>query len=203
MGFDIIRLMKSKTSSIVAAVAAVACALAVHAAKVETFMVHSVAMDKDIPVSAVLPVGYEPARKYPVVYLLHGAGGSDKTYAEMEDVQFLCDRHGFIGISPDGGKYSWWWDSPVDPAFRYETFVIREVMPFVEGKYSVEATLLRRAGSHATGRSWWASSRPRTVPAIRRHSWRRRGIRKAGSQARRSSASMWTDAYAFTGRTAR
>lgn len=145
MGFDIIRLMKSKTSSIVAAVAAVACALAVHAAKVETFMVHSAAMDKDIPVSAVLPVGYEPARKYPVVYLLHGAGGSDKTYAEMEDVQFLCDRHGFIGISPDGGKYSWWWDSPVDPAFRYETFVIREVMPFVEGKYSVDTRRERRA----------------------------------------------------------
>ena len=138
--------MKRERRSIVSIFAALSCvaAAAVHAAKVETFTVHSAAMDKDITVAAILPDGYSQSRKYPVVYMLHGAGGSYETFT-MVDARFLCDKHGFIGISPDGCGMSWWWDSPVDPAFRCETFVIAEVMPFVERKYAIDARRERRA----------------------------------------------------------
>lgn len=114
------------------------------AARVETIKVRSESMDKDVPVAVVLPDGYDPAKKYPVVYMTHGAGGDYKTMT-MEDCLVQCDKYAFIGISPDGGKTSWWWDAPVDPTYRYETFFIKELMPFVEKKYSVDARRERRA----------------------------------------------------------
>ena len=140
-------------------------AVTVHAAKVETFTVHSAAMDKDITVAAVLPDGYNQSRKYPVVYMLHGAGSSYKTWT-MIDAQFLCDKYGIIGICPDGGKTSWWWDSPIDPTFRYETFAIAEVMPFVERKYAIDSRRECRAilgGSMGGHGACWLGFRHKDV----------------------------------------
>lgn len=105
-------------------------------------------MKKDVPVTVVLPNGYgqEGNGRYPVAYLLHGAGGDEREYlTRTGKVSDAVDRCGFIAICPDGAKLSWWMDSPVDAAYRYETFVAHELVAWVDGNFRTVPARLRRA----------------------------------------------------------
>ena len=57
--------------------------LLLSAAVVEEVQVPSPAMNKDVPASVVLPAKYaqDPGAAWPVVYVVHGAGGNHRTYA--------------------------------------------------------------------------------------------------------------------------
>lgn len=116
--------------SLVAAIAASAWAYAPR-----TYDVHSPAMDKAVSTTVLLPKGYDenPARRYPLVVLLHGAGDNDM-HAYNPLIREAVDRHQFILVAPSG-TCSWWMDSPVDPAYRYETFVVGELLPWVDAHY--------------------------------------------------------------------
>jgi len=92
-------------------------------------------MNRKIPYRVVLPEGYDAStNRYPVVYLLHGANGNCNDYlgdALSADV----DRFQCIAVLPDGGRTSWWFDSPVDPTYRYESFVAKELLPAIDAAY--------------------------------------------------------------------
>ena len=113
------------------AVLSLCLALTGGAAHVNMHLVHSAAMDKNIPVTVILPESYDGARRYPVVYLLHGAGGSHTTNT-WKGMQELIDRFDVILVSPDGAETSWWFDSPEDPKMRYETFAAKEVVAWAD-----------------------------------------------------------------------
>ena len=53
---------------------------------------------KTVPCSVVLPDAYgkEPGRRFPVVYMLHGAGGNHRSMPGDGVIAGLSDRHGFI-----------------------------------------------------------------------------------------------------------
>lgn len=53
-------------------------------------------------------------------------------------------------VCPDGGFGSWYWDSPVDKDFQYETYVSKELVAFVDSKYK---TIKDRKGRAITGLS--------------------------------------------------
>ena len=132
----------------------VALALSVffaHGAKVDTVSVWSEAMNKSIKTVVITPDAYAQDNSWPVVYLLHGYGGN---YADWVDkapeIKDLCDHYGLIIVCPDGGHGSWYWDSPVDSAFRYETFVAGELVSWVDSQYK---TISSRAGRAITGLS--------------------------------------------------
>ncbi len=112
--------------------------------------IHSDAMDKNIPVTVLLPDGYAAADRMPAVYLLHGHGDNHKAWADKGQTGALADRYGTILVMPDGGVDSWYWDSPVDPACRYETFVIKELIPYIDRHYK---TVADRSGRAITGLS--------------------------------------------------
>jgi len=110
-------------------------ALAASASEVVSTNVWSAAMKKSVPVTVVLPDAYraEPARRWPVAYLLHGHGGNDREFLEKTSVlRDAVDQYGFIGVCPDGKVSSWWLDSPVDPTMRYATFVTDELVPWAD-----------------------------------------------------------------------
>ena len=116
-------------------------AVALSSAFAETVVevsVPSASMGKDIPASVILPDGYDAkaTNLWPVVYVLHGAGGSHRRYIEA-DLGFtkLADRIGAIFVCADGGKTSWWFDSPIDPSYCYETHVVKELVPWVDAHY--------------------------------------------------------------------
>lgn len=114
------------------------------ASRLETIKVESAAMHKQIDVSVVLPDSYG-ARALPVVYLLHGYGDNNLVgYLGRTNVRQLADRLDLIVVIPDGGT-SWYFDSPVDPAYKYETFVSSELINYIDKNYLTDARRERRA----------------------------------------------------------
>ena len=107
--------------------------------------VHSEAMNKDIPVIVILPDGYEAMNALRTVYLLHGYGDNYTAWSEKGDAGPMADTYGVILVMPDGGVDSWYLDSPVDPTYRYETFVARELVEYIDSHYRTKAAPAARA----------------------------------------------------------
>ncbi len=131
-------------------VAAVFAATVASAAKVEYIQVRSDSMQKDVPVSVILPDAYgkDAEGRFPVVYALHGTGGDSKYPFEATPggiMPRLADKYGFIAVCPDGASSSWWMDSPVNPKMKYETLIVKELIPFMDGKYRTLADRKHRA----------------------------------------------------------
>lgn len=122
------------------------------AAKVDTLLVKSPSMNKDVQVIVVTPDAAlgKKAVTCPVVYLLHGFGGNAKTWVQTkQNLPQIADAKGIIFVCPDG-KDSWYWDSPKNPAYRYETFVSSELVKYIDGHYK---TIADRKGRAITGLS--------------------------------------------------
>lgn len=103
--------------------------------QVADVVVRSEAMNKDIHNLVMLPDGYDGEKSYPVVYLLHGWGMKYHEWLRVQrDLPKLATQHGLILVCPDGAN-SWYWDSPVNPALRYETYVSKELTDYVRTHY--------------------------------------------------------------------
>ena len=103
------------------------------AAQVDTLLVRSESMNKDIKVVAIRPDKAVKGEKCPVIYLLHGHGGHAKTWIDVRpDLPKIADRDGIIFVCPDGNRDSWYWDSPVVPESRYETFISKELIEYTD-----------------------------------------------------------------------
>ncbi|WP_274972242.1 alpha/beta hydrolase [Bacteroides fluxus] len=125
-------------------------AVAVQAARVDTVMVKSPSMDKDVKVVYVLPDKAIDGKACPVVYLLHGYSGNALTWITLkQELPLLADEKGIIFVCPDG-KNSWYWDSPKNSSYRYETFVSSELVEYTDTHY---ATIPHRKARAISGLS--------------------------------------------------
>jgi|694.fasta_scaffold00425_34 S-formylglutathione hydrolase FrmB len=118
------------------------------AADVDTVSIYSKSMQKKVPAVVVTPDGYssQPTQRYPVVYLLHGAFGNYSNWIKkVTRIRALSDQYQMIIVCPDGASTSWYFDSPVDSAFRYETHVAIEVPDYVDSVYRTVTDRNRRA----------------------------------------------------------
>lgn len=122
------------------------------AAHVDTIQVFSPSMNKNIKTCVIVPDNYKKSKKkFPVVYLLHGYSGNYGTWVKsFKEVSQQVDRYGFIAIGVDGNYSSWYFDSPIDPTFKYETYIIDELVPFIDKKYK---TIASREGRAISGLS--------------------------------------------------
>jgi S-formylglutathione hydrolase FrmB len=119
--------------------------LNLQAATIETKMVHSNKMNIDLPVLAVVPEYASNSARCPVIYLLHGYGGNSNSWLQIKpDLGKIADKNGVIFICPDG-KNSWYWDSPLDSSYRFETFVSKELITWVDQQYPTIANRDARA----------------------------------------------------------
>lgn len=109
---------------------------ALRAERVDTIAIHSKAMRKDIKNVIITPDGMNKASLYPVLYLLHGYGGRYDTWInKIPGVIGLADQYQMIIVCPDGGE-SWYFDSPIDANYRYETYITQELLPYVDIHYN-------------------------------------------------------------------
>ena len=117
------------------------------AANTDTIQVFSPSMNKNIKTCVITPDDYKKSnKKFPVVYLLHGYSGNYGSWAkDFKDLAREVDQYGFIVIGVDGNFSSWYFDSPIDPTFKYETYVIKELVPFVDKNYKTNASREGRA----------------------------------------------------------
>ena len=118
----------------------------------DTIQVFSASMNKNIKTCVIVPDNYKKSKKkFPVVYLLHGYSGNYGTWVKsFKEVSQQVDRYGFIAIGVDGNYSSWYFDSPIDPTFKYETYIIDELVPFIDKKYK---TIASREGRAISGLS--------------------------------------------------
>lgn len=122
-------------------------AMGVQAAWVDTVMVRSEAMNTEVKVVYVVPdkAAGNCGQACPVIYLLHGHGGNAKSWITIKpELPRIADEKGIIFVCPDG-KNSWYWDSPLNPAYRYETFVSDELVKYTDTHYATEADRQGRA----------------------------------------------------------
>ena len=119
----------------------------------DTVYIHSTAMKKGIPNLIILPASYNQNTdlNYPVVYLLHGHGNNFSSWAKQirPDLDQLASQLDMLIVCPDGAN-SWYWDSPVNPEIRYETYINRELINYIDTHYR---TIKSREGRAITGYS--------------------------------------------------
>lgn len=124
--------------------------IALQAARVDTVLVKSPSMHKDVKVVYVVPDKAMAKVACPVVYLLHGYGGNARSWVQLKpELLQMADEKGIIFVCPDG-KNSWYWDSPQDPAYRYETFISSELVNYTDANY---ATIRERKARAISGLS--------------------------------------------------
>lgn len=115
-------------------------------ATVDTVNVFSSAMNKNIKTVVIKPRSYDGQKTFPVLYLLHGYSDNYGGWVNKAPVvKDLADLHGMIIICPDGAFGSWYFDSPVDSSFRFETFVSKELVDWVDKNYKTDPVREARA----------------------------------------------------------
>lgn len=106
---------------------------------IQDVKVHSEAMNKDIDVRVILPKNYAQLKDLPTVYLLHGHSGKASDWDANGKVSRWVDLYNVILVLPDGGYDSWYFDAPEDPTYRYETFVSKELIEYIDSHYKTRA----------------------------------------------------------------
>lgn len=101
-------------------------------------------------VRVLLPTGYASQRKrrYPVLYLLHGASGSQADWTAQGDAEALTAKLPLIVVMPDGGSggfYTDWFNNGKLGDPRWETWHIKRLIPFVDRRYRTRPSRSARA----------------------------------------------------------
>lgn len=126
--------------------AALASALPAHASgRAECRNLPSKILTRPVPYCVLLPPGYDANRaaRFPVLFYLHGLGGDEQTLIETggwDLIQDLWDRHDigeFVIAAPAAGR-SFYINSR-DGRVRYEDFLVREFIPYIESHYRIRA----------------------------------------------------------------
>jgi S-formylglutathione hydrolase FrmB len=103
----------------------------------------------------MLPPGYDaavkakPARRYPVLYFLHGLGDNEQSLFKsggwdlVEDLRQRGEITDFLIVAPEG-RGSFYINS-ADGRVRYSDFFVSEFIPFIEAKYSIRRERWGRA----------------------------------------------------------
>ena len=75
---------------------------------------HSASLNRDMPYRVVMPANIPHRIRLPVVYLLHGGGGSFRDWSNYSDVARFAER-GLILVMPEGDE-SYYTNSAEHPA---------------------------------------------------------------------------------------
>jgi S-formylglutathione hydrolase FrmB len=82
---------------------------------------------------------------------LHGYSGNQLDWInKAKGFEKAADDYNLIIVCPDGGYRSWYWDSTVDPEYKYETFVSDELVKAIDARY---ASIKNRKGRAISGLS--------------------------------------------------
>jgi diacylglycerol O-acyltransferase / trehalose O-mycolyltransferase len=102
----------------------------------------------DSTVRVLLPADYSSTRKrYPVLYLLHGAGDTFATWTERTDVEDFSAQFPLIIVMPDGGHdanagfYSDW----ADGSRQWETFHTSVMKKYIDRHFRTKSSWKHRA----------------------------------------------------------
>jgi S-formylglutathione hydrolase FrmB len=117
--------------------------------------VPSTSLGGERPTSILLPAGYATSgRRYPVLYLLHGGGQDHTAFALRSWFRTLGARE-LIIVTPNAGE-SWYVNSVADPKAKYEDFIVKDLVAYVDGRYRTVASRDGRAVAGVSMGAWGA-----------------------------------------------
>jgi len=132
-------------------IAVLICTFAFSRSQVDTITVFSPKMKKEIKSVVIVPDNYSERKHYPVVYLLHGYSDNYAKWVKtVPSIKTLATEHQLILVCPDGGFSSWYFDSPIDSTYQYETYITKDLITYVDAHYS---TIQDRSARAITGLS--------------------------------------------------
>lgn len=117
----------------------------------ETIQLDSKQLGKTVACNVILPRDYETSRstRYPVLYLLHGVAGHYSDWGTRTNVADYASPYRMIVIMPEGNN-GWYTDSATIPADKYESFILKDLIPDVDRRYR---TIQTRYGRGIAGLS--------------------------------------------------
>lgn len=96
-------------------------------------------LDDETSVRILLPEGYGgSARRYPVLYLLHGSQDDFRSWTDVGRAEALTDGLPLIVVMPDGGAagfYSDWFNGGDGGPPEWETYHIDQLIPWVDANF--------------------------------------------------------------------
>lgn len=116
----------------------------------DTLLIKSKYIDPAMKVVVVKPADYDAkvaqGQQFPSVYLLHGFSDDYRCWPSKTQpaLDSLATRWGMIFVCPDG-RDSWYFDSKTDPAMQMESFITRDLVPFIDGRYATVNDPTQRA----------------------------------------------------------
>ena len=119
---------------------------------IEHGVIHSPSMDLDVGYNVFLPPGYtESKRRYPVIYFLHGAGGTESSdaggFSGLLRTEMDAGHSGAaICVFPNGGMSGY--RDNAERKIMGETLIIKEIIPEIDRKYR---TIAKRVGRTICG----------------------------------------------------
>jgi S-formylglutathione hydrolase FrmB len=89
----------------------------------------------------LLPDGYDPAKRYPLVLLLHGRGSDHKWWVDYVKADAVLKDLNAVVVMPEAaaGWYTDWWNGGSRGAPSWETYMLEQVLPQVLERYSIRA----------------------------------------------------------------
>lgn len=102
-----------------------------------TVTIRSKTMQNPVHISVFSPERREndSLTTYPSVYLLHGYNGNHETWKRVAPLSKLSEKYKLIFICPDA-QNSWYLDSPHQKQSAFETFFIKELLPFIDSTFT-------------------------------------------------------------------
>jgi putative tributyrin esterase len=96
-------------------------------------IMRSSSLNRDITYRVILPASLPQGKKLPVIYLLHGGGGSYRDWSNYSDIARYAEQ-GFLLVMPEGGN-SYYTNSAEHPQERYEDYIVKDLIADVESRF--------------------------------------------------------------------
>jgi len=106
--------------------------------RLQTIQFESKLVGKRLPYNVLLPRDYDKpeanAKRYPVLYLLHGLFGHYDNWANLTRLIDYSAPYDLIIVMPEGND-NWYIDSAAVPSDKYETYIVSELLPDVQQRF--------------------------------------------------------------------
>ena len=114
--------------------------------------IESKVLGRTMKYSVYLPKGYDKSKEYPVLYMLHGANGSNNDWLNGGKINVNASTAASDGtapemivICPDCGGDNFYCDNYKGNDIKYMTYFFTEFLPTVENLYAVKKDRASRA----------------------------------------------------------
>ncbi len=95
------------------------------------------ALAKMTSAMVILPENAGPG-PFPVFYLLHGLSDNHTGWTRRTSIERYVEGLPLIVVMPDGGR-GWYSDSVTEPTAAFETFIVRDLVGFVDRTFQTKA----------------------------------------------------------------